>query len=119
MKAGMHMNKSSAISGFYKLNLQERLEKLREFANLTDEECNQLQNTGALPFEVADMMIENLVGAMPVPLGIGVNFLINNKDYLIPMATEEPSVIAAASFAGSIISHNGAKKNRTSRCKIA
>ncbi len=101
------MNKSSAISGFYKLTPKERLAKVKEFADLTDEECTILQNTGALPMEVADRMIENVIGSIPIPLGIGVNFQINNRDYIIPMATEEPSVIAAASYAAKIVRDSG------------
>ncbi len=101
------MNKSSAISGFYKLTPKERLAKVKEFADLTDEECAILQNTGALPMEVADHMIENVVGAIPIPLGVGVNFQINNHDYLIPMATEEPSVVAAASYAAKMVRDSG------------
>ncbi len=101
------MNKSSAISGFYKLTPKERLAKVKEFADLTDEECVLLQNTGALPLETADRMIENVVGAFPLPLGIGVNFQINNKDYLIPMAIEEPSVVAAASYAAKMVRDGG------------
>jgi hydroxymethylglutaryl-CoA reductase len=101
------MNKSSAISGFYKLTPKDRIQRVKEFADLTDEECAILQNTGALPLEVADRMIENVVGAIPIPLGIGVNFLINNKDYLIPMATEEPSVVAAASYAAKMVRDSG------------
>ncbi|MEM2642514.1 MAG: 3-hydroxy-3-methylglutaryl-CoA reductase, partial [Candidatus Bathyarchaeia archaeon] len=88
------MNKSSLFSGFYRLSPKERLAFVREFAGLTDEECALLQNTGGLPLELADRMIENVVGAFPVPLGIAVNFLINGRDYLIPMAIEEPSVVA-------------------------
>src|SRR4030042_1481767 len=93
------MNKSSSISGFYKLSPKERLALVKEFAGLSDEECDVLQNTGSLPLDVADRMIENVIGAFPLPLGIGVNFLINNRDYLIPMAIEEPSVVAAGSYA--------------------
>jgi hydroxymethylglutaryl-CoA reductase len=101
------METSSAISGFYKLTPHERLVKVKEFANLTDEEASVLSNTGALPMAVADRMIENVVGAFPLPLGIGVNFQINNKDYLIPMAIEEPSVVAAASYAARMVRESG------------
>ena len=93
------MDKSSSISGFYKLSPKQRLVLVKEFAGLSDEECDLLLNTGSLPLEAADRMIENVVGAFPLPLGIGVNFLINNRDYLIPMTIEEPSVVAAASRA--------------------
>lgn len=101
------MGKSSSISGFYKLNPKDRLALVKEFAGLSDEECALLQNTGALPLDVADRMIENVVGAIPIPLGIGVNFLINNRDYLIPMAIEEPSVVAAASYAAKMVRDGG------------
>jgi len=97
------MEKSSAISGFYKLTPKQRLALVKEFAGLSDEECALLLNTGSLPLEAADRMIENVVGAFPFPLGIGVNFLINNRDYLIPMAIEEPSVVAAASYAAKMV----------------
>jgi hydroxymethylglutaryl-CoA reductase len=101
------MNKSSSISGFYKLTPKQRVALVKEFAGLSDEECALLQDTGSLPLEAADRMIENVVGAFPLPLGIGVNFLINNKDYLIPMAIEEPSVVAAASYAAKMVRDGG------------
>jgi hydroxymethylglutaryl-CoA reductase len=101
------VKKSSSISGFYKLNPKERLALVKGFADLSDEECALLQNTGSLPLDMADRMIENVVGAFPLPLGIGVNFLINGIDYLIPMAIEEPSVVAAASFAAKMVREGG------------
>jgi hydroxymethylglutaryl-CoA reductase len=101
------MIKSSSISGFYKLTPKERLALVKEFADLSDEECALLQNTGSLPLDMADRMIENVVGAFPLPLGIGVNFLINGKDYLIPMTIEEPSVVAAASYAAKMVREGG------------
>lgn len=101
------MTKSSLISGFYKLSPKERLAVIKEFAGLSDEECTLLQDTGSLPLEAADRMIENVVGAFPLPLGIGVNFLINNRDYLVPMAIEEPSVVAAASYAAKMVRAGG------------
>jgi hydroxymethylglutaryl-CoA reductase len=101
------MNKTSSISGFYKLTPKQRLALIKEFANLSDEECTLVQNTGSLPLEAADRMIENVVGAFPLPLGIGVNFLINKRDYLIPMAIEEPSVVAAASYAAKMVREGG------------
>ncbi len=96
------MEKKSEISGFYKLSPKERVKIVKEFADLTDEEVKLLQSTGSLELDLADRMIENVVGAIPIPLGIAVNFLINGKDYLIPMAIEEPSVVAAASYAAKM-----------------
>ncbi len=101
------MNKSSKISGFYKLNPKERLALVKDFAGLTEEECDLLQNTGSLSLEVADRMIENVVGAFSLPLGIAVNFLINNRNYMIPMTIEEPSVVAAASYAAKMVRDSG------------
>jgi len=101
------MPKSSQLSGFYKLSPKQRLALIKECADLTEEEANLLQNTGPLPLEAADRMVENVIGAIPIPLGIAVNFLINNKDYLIPMAIEEPSVIAAASYAAKMTRDGG------------
>jgi len=80
---------------------------VKDFAGLSDEECSLLLNTGSLPLDVADHMIENVIGAIATPLGIGVNFLINKRDYLIPMATEEPSVVAAASYAAKMVRDGG------------
>ena len=101
------MNKSSSISGFYKLSPKKRLALIKDFANLSDEELALLQETCSLSLEAADHMIENVIGAFPLPLGIGVNFLINNRDYLIPMAIEEPSVVAAASYAAKMVRTGG------------
>jgi len=101
------MSKTSDISGFYKLSLKERAQIVKEFADLTDEEVDLLRSTGSLPLDLADRMIENVVGAIPIPLGIAVNFLINGRDYLIPMAIEEPSVVAAASNAAKMARQKG------------
>ncbi|MEM0341044.1 MAG: hydroxymethylglutaryl-CoA reductase, degradative [Acidilobaceae archaeon] len=93
------LSKTSRIQGFYKLPLEERIKIVKEFANLTEEEVELLKRTGRLTLELADKMIENVVGTFELPFAIAVNFLINEKDYLIPMVTEEPSVVAAASNA--------------------
>jgi len=98
--------RTSKRSGFYKLGLEKRLEIVRDFAGLNEEEIKVLRNTGSLG-EIANRMIENVVGTMPVPIGIAVNFLINGKDYLIPMAIEEPSVVAAASNAAKMARERG------------
>ena len=101
------MSKSSVISGFYKLSPKERLTIIKDFAGLTDEEIQLLENTDSLPMDVANHMVENYVGVFPEPLGVAVNFQVNGKDYLIPMATEEPSVIAAASYAAKMVRDGG------------
>ncbi len=90
---------TSEISGFYKRSMEERLALVQEFGGLTPEEAQTIGSTGALDPALADRMIENVVGGMPLPLGVAVNFRVNGKDYLVPMAIEEPSVVAAASNA--------------------
>lgn len=91
--------KTSEFQGFYKLSPAQRLAEVAEFSGLTTEETELLTKTGALDMELADHMIENVVATMQLPMGVAVNFLINGRDYLIPMAVEEPSVVAAASNA--------------------
>ncbi|MEM2759639.1 MAG: hydroxymethylglutaryl-CoA reductase, degradative [Nitrososphaerales archaeon] len=92
----------SAIQKFYEMNPKERLEVVRRYASLTGDELNILKKCGGLTFSIADNMVENAIGTMSFPLGIATNFLINGKDYLLPMVIEEPSVIAAASKAAKI-----------------
>jgi hydroxymethylglutaryl-CoA reductase len=101
------MKKTSQISGFYKLSPEERIKHVKDFADLTEQEVETLRSTGSLCMDVADRMIENVVGAFPSPLGIAMNFLINNKDYMIPMAIEEPSVVAAATYAAKMARKKG------------
>ncbi|MCD6503997.1 hydroxymethylglutaryl-CoA reductase, degradative [Candidatus Bathyarchaeota archaeon] len=101
------MPKTSRIPGFYKLKPKERLEIVKDFASLTEDEVEALMNTGSLPIELADRMIENVIGAIPIPIGVAVNFLINGRDYMIPMAIEEPSVVAAASNAARMARRSG------------
>ena len=100
---------SSNIQSFYKLDANERLRQLQQFAKLTDEEVNALR-IGGLGFDRAERMVENVVGVFPIPLGIATNFLINNRDYLVPMAIEEPSVVAAASHAAKMARPTGGFK---------
>ena len=101
------MERTSRIPGFYKLPVEERVKIVKEFAGLTDEEASLLMKAGNLDISVADRMIENVIGTWPLPLGIATNFLINGRDYLIPMAIEEPSVVAAASNAAKMAREGG------------
>lgn len=96
------MARTSELPGFYRLSPEERLRRVAEFAGLTDEEVNLLRKTGSLDIDRADRMIENVIGTTEFPIGIATNFLINGRDYLIPMVTEEPSVVAAASNAAKM-----------------
>lgn len=101
------MGRTSRIEGFYKLGMAERLKIVKEFGGLTDDEALALTGFGAVDPCLPDKMIENAVGAFQLPLGIAVNFLINGKDYLVPMAIEEPSVVAAASNAAKMARERG------------
>lgn len=104
------MDKSSAVSGFYKLSPKERLRFVREFSKLTEEEAKVLMSMQALKLDDANRMIENVVGGITLPFGIATNFQIDGKDYLIPMAIEEPSVVAAASKSAGIARKKGGFK---------
>ncbi len=101
------MAKTSRLPGFHKLSIEERLLKLKEIAELDDEDIKLLKSEGPLPLEIADKMIENVVGTLGIPLGIATNFLINGREYLVPMAIEEPSVVAAASNAAKMTRAGG------------
>ncbi len=89
----------SKISGFYKNCIEDRQSIIQELTKLTDKELKILKNYGYFTSEQLDSFIENTIGSYQLPIGIATNFLINNKEYLIPMVTEEPSIIAAASNA--------------------
>jgi hydroxymethylglutaryl-CoA reductase len=104
---------TSNISGLYKMTLKERRQIVRDFAGLTDEEMDILANTGALDPVKADRMVENVIGAMPVTIGVATNFMVNGRDVLVPMATEEPSVIAAASNSAKLARETGGFRAET------
>ena len=99
-------DRTSRLAGFYKLSLERRAEIIAGWADLTPAEKATLME-GNLTLEQANHMIENVVGTFTLPLGIAVNFQINGRDYLIPMAVEEPSVVAAISHAAKLIRAGG------------
>lgn len=101
------MTKTSEIPGFYKLDVKNRIEQISKFVDLDENDLITLKSMGGLKIDQADRMIENVVGGITTPLGIAVNFLINGKDYLVPMAIEEPSVVAAASHAAKLARSGG------------
>ncbi|WNG35683.1 hydroxymethylglutaryl-CoA reductase, degradative [Archangium violaceum] len=98
---------TSRLSGFHKLSMVERHEKLSQMLNLDEMDLAQLQGISALQPGLANQMIENAVGTFSLPLGLGLNLQINGRDYLVPMAVEEPSVVAAVSFASKIVREAG------------
>jgi hydroxymethylglutaryl-CoA reductase len=97
--------KSSRLAGFYRQSLAERVEQIARWADLTADEVAALR--GAMSLDRADQMIENVVGLHTLPLGIAVNFLVNGRDALVPMAIEEPSVVAGASYAAKLARAGG------------
>lgn len=103
----LEMAKTARIPRFYQLSLDERIEILREWANLADDEVTLLREGHALDLAQADYMIENVVGVYGLPLGIATNFQINGRDFLVPMVVEEPSVVAAASHAARLVRDGG------------
>src|SRR5690625_3572296 len=110
---------TSRIPGFYKMDVNQRRELLEEQLNLTLEKKDTLYSNEALDLEKADKMIENVIGTFQLPLGLGLNFLINNKEYKIPMAVEEPSIIASASYIAKLVRDAGGfKTEATERVMI-
>ena len=97
---------TSRIAGFYNLPLGQRLEKLAEASGFITEELIALQTSG-LTLDQADHMVENAIGTFALPLGIGLNFIVNGREVLIPMTIEEPSVIAGASFMAKLVRAGG------------
>lgn len=98
---------TSRLSGFHKLSMVERHEKLSQMLGLDEMDLAQLQGISALQPGLANQMIENAVGTFSLPLGLGLNLQINGRDFLVPMAVEEPSVVAAVSFASKIVREAG------------
>ncbi len=101
------MSHSSRISGFFKMPHDQRIEIVQAFAGLSDAEAALLRQGLALPAEQAERMIENVVGVYGLSLGIATNFQVNGRDYLVPMAIEEPSVVAGASYAARLVREGG------------
>ena len=97
------------------LSPQKRLEAISEVFEGKTELLHSLVGDGALSLTVADGMIENVIGRFELPLGIATNFQINGKDYLIPMAVEEPSVVAAASYMAKLARSSGGFKAYSDR----
>lgn len=104
---------SSRISGFYRMSLDQRLDCLVERGVLSAEDAHQLRTPGhGLGREIANKMVENCIGVLELPLGLGLNFLINGRDYVVPMAVEEPSVIAAVSHCALLVREGGGFESR-------
>ena len=98
----------SRIPNFYKMPINERLDAVYEKGLISKKDYKLLKNQQQqLNIDSADKMIENVIGVMGMPIGLGLNFLIDNKEYVIPMAVEEPSIVAALSAAAKISRSGG------------
>jgi hydroxymethylglutaryl-CoA reductase len=103
----MAMERSSELPGFYKLSIDERRRRIQAWAGLTDAELASYEFPPGIPPELFGRMIENVVGAFALPCGVATNFRVNERDYLVPMVLEEPSVVAAASNSAKVARGSG------------
>lgn len=97
-------------SGFYKKSIAERIETLKNYQLLSQQHVETLSNEVLLPTETANQMAENMIGRMALPFSLVPEVTVNGKTYQVPYVTEEPSVVAAASFAAKIINRSGGFK---------
>lgn len=113
------MEITSRIPGFYQMAIEEKKRRIIDMFELDEEEERLLFSGESLPEDIADKMIENVIGTFSLPLGLGLNFLINGKEYVIPMAVEEPSIVASASYMAKIVRDAGGfKTEATDRIMI-
>jgi len=101
------MAKTSRISGFHKMSLQERVQVLKDFADLSDQDVALLGKSAVLGLETAERMIENVIGTFELPLGLVPNMAVNGRDILVPLAVEESSVVAALANAAKMARSGG------------
>eukprot|EP01034_Spumella_vulgaris_P001230 gene1230-1627_t len=99
--------RSSRITGFHKQSVPERIKAVAAFTGLSQDDQDLLADTGNLPQDMADHLIENVVGTMNIPVGVATNLRIDGRDVLVPMATEESSVVAAVCNAARQCYDNG------------
>ena len=97
----------SRLPNFRALTPAQRLEHIAGIASLTADETALLSRPGALGMDRANGMIENVIGTFELPLGVAGNFVVNGREYLVPMVVEEPSVVAAASFMAKLAREGG------------
>lgn len=104
---GCGIMKTSRISGFYNKTVEERRDIISDMHDFSEAETRDLLSKEALSVDTADKMVENVIGTYPLPLGLGLNFIINKKEYKVPMAIEEASVIASVSKMGKLVREAG------------
>ena len=103
MSSKQDSERTSRVPGFYKQSVDDRLAHVKSFANLLDSEIETLRGHDPAKLKIADKMIENVAGIFDLPVGIAANFRVDDRDYLLPMVIEEPSVVAAASNAAKLL----------------
>ncbi|MGH2544457.1 MAG: hydroxymethylglutaryl-CoA reductase, degradative, partial [Ardenticatenaceae bacterium] len=104
-QSGRIQNRRSPFAGFYQLSVEERRQRVAEFAGLSEEEQRHLVEP--LGMAVADHLIENVIGRYALPFAVAVNFIVNGAEKVIPMVVEEPSIVAACSFAAKLARPEG------------
>lgn len=101
---------NSILANFRKLNVTDRLNQIVKIAGLNKQQQQLLATDGALSIDLANGMIENVIGKFELPFAIAANFTVNGKDHLIPMVVEEPSIVAAASYMAKLVRENSGFK---------
>lgn len=110
---------TSRIPEFYKLSVAERVRAVHERGLLSRDDFKALASgRHTLTVDSADKMIENVIGVMGLPVGLGLNFLINGKDYVVPLVVEEPSIVAALSSAAKLIRLSGGFRSESSEAML-
>lgn len=112
------MARSSRIPGLYRLSIPERIARVAEESGLSSDQVAALKEPGGLALERAEHMIENCVGTFALPMGVATNFVVNDREVLIPMAIEEPSVIAAASAGALAAREDGGFRTRSTERRM-
>lgn len=101
------MGKTSRVPGLHKMNIDERVQVVKQFADLTDEEASLFGKSPQLGLDTADRMIENVIGAFELPIGLVPNMMVNGKEVLVPLVVEESSVVAALANAAKMTRSGG------------
>lgn len=110
---GFKKKLSEIFKGFSKFSYSERLNLLKEADVLTEQDLSYFKSGGIQNIDLAEKFVENVIGYFQLPLGVATNFNIDNKDYIIPMAVEETSIIAAASKTAKWVRENGSIRTET------
>ena len=114
MASKSEQDNSSRIPNFFKLDVKERVRALRQRGLITDSDLRALETSDhTLKLHIADKMIENVIGVLGLPVGLGLNFLVNGKDYVVPLSIEEPSIVAGLSGAARTARLSGGFEART------